>query len=190
MQHLAAKEYVRTRWKNGAGETAQIAIFPPDAGLDDFIWRISMATIAADGPFSLFPGIDRSILALAGQGCRLRWNDGEHLLRTGDHAFRFVGETPIEAVLIDGPVMDFNVMTRRGSARHGLKSMQPGDVARGDSGAMVFALTEAWFRLGPHTIAMANWDLLILDQGESTALAGGTALAISLALDGAYNGGE
>ncbi len=42
-------------WKNGGGETAEIAVFPPSADLSEFGWRISMATVSSDGPFSAFP---------------------------------------------------------------------------------------------------------------------------------------
>ena len=46
-------------WKNGGGETAEIAVSPAGAGFDDFDWRISTAIVAQSGPFSGFPGVDR-----------------------------------------------------------------------------------------------------------------------------------
>ena len=58
-------------WKNGGGSTMQIAIWPLDVGLDNFDWRISLATITADGPFSVFPGIDRSLVLVDGDKLRL-----------------------------------------------------------------------------------------------------------------------
>ena len=45
-------------WKNGGGSTTEIAVWPNGAGLDEFDWRISLATITQSGPFSFFPGID------------------------------------------------------------------------------------------------------------------------------------
>ena len=50
VMHRSA-DYRRMRWKNGLGETAQIAISPDGAALDGFEWRISMAHVEADGPF-------------------------------------------------------------------------------------------------------------------------------------------
>ncbi len=102
-------------WKNGAGITREIAVGPKDAGAGDFDWRFSMAEVERDAPFSAFAGIDRSIVLLRGAGMRLRSNGGEldHRL---DHAlvpFRFGGETPLSATLLDGASSDFNVMTRR-----------------------------------------------------------------------------
>lgn len=59
-----------TPWKNGAGATREIIAIPSvDA---PFLWRASIATLQADGPFSPFPGVDRTIVLLAGQPLRLR----------------------------------------------------------------------------------------------------------------------
>ena len=55
-------------WKNGGGETAEIAVFPEGACYDDFHWRLSMARIAADGPFSTFPNVDRTLALIEGNG--------------------------------------------------------------------------------------------------------------------------
>lgn len=55
-----------SRWRNGGGETREIACWP--VGGDDFAWRASIATIEQDGPFSLYPDIDRSITLLTGDG--------------------------------------------------------------------------------------------------------------------------
>ena len=58
-------------WKNGGGSTTEIAIAPLGAGFDDFDWRISLATITASGPFSSFPGIDRSLMLVDGDSVQL-----------------------------------------------------------------------------------------------------------------------
>ena len=55
MRILRAADYRRMPWKNGSGETVEVAVFPPGASIDDFDWRISIATVAAEnGAFSLF----------------------------------------------------------------------------------------------------------------------------------------
>ena len=41
---IRAAECQTMPWKNGGGETTEIAVFPSGAGLDDFEWRISMAS--------------------------------------------------------------------------------------------------------------------------------------------------
>lgn len=107
---------VPTPWKNGGGVTREIACFPPGAVMDAFDWRISIATIAADGPFSVFEGVDRVITLLDGAGMRLRARDGsfDHLLDTPLAPFAFPGEAPVDCTLLAGESQDFNVMTRRG----------------------------------------------------------------------------
>jgi environmental stress-induced protein Ves len=97
-------------WKNGGGVTRNIAVCPPGAGLDDFDWRVSIADVAASGAFSRFPGVDRTILLLEGAGMML----GDAALTFPFEAHRFRGEDPVNALLVDGPSRDFNVMTRRG----------------------------------------------------------------------------
>jgi uncharacterized protein len=67
MQFIRANSLQSSRWKNGGGKTTEIAVWPPGASLDAFDWRISMATVEQDGPFSEFPGIDRTLALLKGR---------------------------------------------------------------------------------------------------------------------------
>lgn len=106
-------------WKNGGGVTREIVCQPPGAGLDRFDWRVSIAHIASDGPFSAFAGVDRVITLLEGEGVRLSGTDGsfEHRLDTPLAPFAFAGETPVLGTLLVGDCHDFNVMTRRAACR-------------------------------------------------------------------------
>ena len=110
---LRPADYRVMPWKNGGGMTTEIAVHPPGAGLDGFLWRISIADIATSGPFSTFPGIDRTIMLLVDRPMELRSDAGSVTLRQyAPHAF--AGEERIGGALGDGPVRDFNVMARRG----------------------------------------------------------------------------
>ncbi len=108
-------------WKNGGGSTKQLLIWPKGADLSNFDFRISIATISSDGPFSLFHGIGRQLCILEGEGVKLhiKGNDlgqsDEIVLRPNDPPFCFSGETQIESKLLDNQILDFNVMTRRGN---------------------------------------------------------------------------
>lgn len=104
-----------TPWKNGGGTTLELLCSPPGATLADFDWRVSIATVAASGPFSRFPGIDRTIVLLSGEGMHLRSADGsiDHPLIEPGIPFSFPGEAPVEASLVGGVSRDFNLMTRR-----------------------------------------------------------------------------
>jgi environmental stress-induced protein Ves len=110
-----------TPWKNGGGSTTEIAISPAGAGFEDFDWRISLATIGADGPFSVFPGVDRTLALVGGHGVTLEIDGkGRFVLSEADPVFEFRGESDINAAVTDGPTTDFNVMTRRASCHHRL----------------------------------------------------------------------
>lgn len=108
-------------WKNGGGSTTEIAIAPLGATVDKFDWRISLATIASSGPFSVFPGVDRTLALVEGQGVVLDIGDeGRFVLSEDDPIVEFAGESPVEATLNGGSTTDFNVMTRRQRCHHRL----------------------------------------------------------------------
>jgi environmental stress-induced protein Ves len=112
---LKAADYRRMRWKNDGGWTTEIERDPADCA-SDFRWRISIAEIERDGPFSPFPGVDRELRLLAGNGIALDNGDAPtlRLVERFQHA-RFDGEARVDCRLVAGPTRDFNVMTRRGS---------------------------------------------------------------------------
>lgn len=109
-----------TPWKNGGGSTRQLAIAPPGAGLDDFDWRISCARVASAGPFSVFPGIQRSLALLEGD-LLLRRTNGETRLQACGEALDFAGEEAIDATPLAGEVLDLNLMSRRGDWQQSLR---------------------------------------------------------------------
>jgi environmental stress-induced protein Ves len=114
---LQPADYVRMPWKNGGGRTSEIALYPPDATSDAFDWRVSVADVAANGPFSRFPGVDRTIVLIAGAGMRLDGDGHAAELRTPFEPYAFSGDDAIVCTLLAGPVRDFNLMLRRGRAR-------------------------------------------------------------------------
>lgn len=122
LTYLAAAEQRRMPWKNGGGTTTEIATGPVGAAFDDFGWRVSIADVASDGPFSIFSGIDRTLAIIAGHGIALTI-DGKPAatLREGDEALAFDGGVPTSAALLNGPIRDLNVMTRRGSFTHAVR---------------------------------------------------------------------
>ena len=109
---IPSNEYRRERWKNGLGWTREI-LRSPDSG-DDWDWRLSIAEVDKDGPFSAFPGVDRELVLLAGEGMRLCFEDGERVELLPPHdRIRFAGERALQAELIAGPTQDFNLMWKR-----------------------------------------------------------------------------
>lgn len=110
---LPANTYRRIRWKNHLGWTREILRVPDR---DDWDWRLSIAEIERNAAFSAFPGIDRELVLLTGNGLRLRFDDGEVRELLPPHASaRFAGERDVAGELVDGRTTDFNLMWRRGT---------------------------------------------------------------------------
>jgi environmental stress-induced protein Ves len=128
MRILRAGDYKKMPWKNGGGVTTEIAIFPPAAGLADFDWRVSMATVAEDGPFSAFSGIDRRLSIIDGSGMQLSVTGRDAvLLDQSSEPYGFDGEADCSAVLTAGPIVDLNVMARRGRIVSSVRRVQAGE---------------------------------------------------------------
>jgi environmental stress-induced protein Ves len=118
---IRASDGKTTPWKNGGGATTEIAISPAGASLKAFDWRVSMARVASDGPFSDFPGIDRTLAVVKGNGLVLTIGEEAAVtLSSGANAVSFSGDRPTSARLTAGEITDLNVMTRRGRFRHRL----------------------------------------------------------------------
>jgi environmental stress-induced protein Ves len=100
-------------WKNGGGVTSELAIDPADATAENFRWRISLARIAQDGPFSAFPGITRWITLIEGGGFTLDFDDGSRIdVPEPFVPHRFDGGRAAHCRLKGGPSRDLNVMAR------------------------------------------------------------------------------
>jgi len=113
-----------TPWKNGGGVTRELLAWPSG---DAWKVRISVAEIAADGPFSSFPGVARWFTVLEGGGVALAIDGVERRCRAGEAPLAFSGESSVDCRLLDGPSRDLNLMLR------------------GVGGAMVAAIAdEAW----------------------------------------------
>ncbi len=116
MQLLRPHDYARTRWKNDGGWTTEIASAKDPDSPCGFRWRVSIAEIENDGPFSSFPGIERDLLLLSGSGMELDINDAPaiRMERRFQH-IHFAGEDRVMCRLLAGPTRDFNVMCDRSS---------------------------------------------------------------------------
>src|SRR5882672_6467021 len=119
MRVIRSREYRHMPWKNGGGVTLEVAVGPPDAGLDDMGWRISLAQVYSDGPVSRFPGIDRTLSIVRGHGMQLAVAGRPTVtVDPQSHPYSFAGDAAASVKLVDGPVTDLNVMTRRNAHRH------------------------------------------------------------------------
>jgi environmental stress-induced protein Ves len=187
---LKSSTYRRMPWKNGGGETVEIAISPEGAALSEFDWRVSMATVATDGPFSTFSEIDRTLSIVDGNGMSLAIDGSEPVLLTKDSAsLAFPADVPVSATLAAGTITDLNVMTRRGRLRHHVERVR----ITGHASVGVYA--ETWLVLchegcialdwGTELAGLSEGDTLLLQGAEgATATLTGNALCYIVAING------
>jgi environmental stress-induced protein Ves len=111
-QVISSLDYRRERWRNGLGWTREILRLPAQG--DDWALRLSVAEIEQDAAFSAFPGVERELVLLQGNGVRLRFEDGRVAEVLPPHGrVRFAGEEALHGELVDGTTHDFNLMWKR-----------------------------------------------------------------------------
>lgn len=137
-----------TPWKNGGGHTRELACWPPGASMDGFEWRVSVATIAAPGPFSAFAGIDRQIMLLDGDGVHLCAQDGslEHRLDQRWQPLAFSGDVAVDCTLLGGTSTDFNLMLRRGRWHGAVDPVHEARVPGSTPAGLCMVLAGCWRR--------------------------------------------
>lgn len=103
-------EFKTVPWKNGKGETIELAI---SAGgtLEKFDWRLSIASVIEDGLFSDFSGYYRNLVLISGNGITLDHHKaGADRLESLLSVARFSGKNKTTGFLLNGPITDFNVI--------------------------------------------------------------------------------
>ena len=176
MRLVRAADLVRTPWKNGGGTTAEIAAHPPGSDLDGFDWRLSMADVASDGPFSVFPGIDRTLTLIDGPGLDLVIDGEPHRLKPDHPICVFPGEAAAIARLTGGPIRDFNVMTRRSRFRHQVAMTQPG--RHQEVGALLAVDGPTSVRAQARRLMLERFDTLLIGPRPGTIEADGRLLIV------------
>ena len=167
-------------WKNGGGNTIELAIGPPDAGIDDFDWRVSLATIAEDGAFSQFPGVDRTLALVDGHGMTLQIDGEPALISDAEPVIAFDGSSEVQAKLNRGPTLDFNAMSRSERCWHQFgRRRLSGDstfVARADVTVLFLAEGDSLQLASDNErVGLVRYDAVVLDQGTVWSLEAGQA---------------
>lgn len=110
-------------WKNGGGVLRELLLRPDG---DAWTLRIAVADIAADGPFSAFPGVERWFATIHGAGVELAVqarpghagsSAHRHRVTAASGPVRFDGDAPTQCRLIDGPTQALNLMLRGARGR-------------------------------------------------------------------------
>ncbi len=158
-------------WANGLGQTVEMVRVDGERGL---VWRLSRAMVVADGPFSVFPGVARSLTVIDGPGFDLVAAAGR-LKADPLVPVAFDGGLLIRAENVTAPCADFNVMTAVGLPRPMVRVIGP-DTLRPDAGGLV-----ALFAITPMKVDRADISAggLILADAPLTLIAG-AAIAVTL----------
>ena len=175
MRLICASDYKRMPWKNSGGETIEVMVSPADASLDTFDWRISIAHVGVSGPFSLFPEIDRTLSVISGSGLVLKVAEAAPvLLDQRSSPFNFPGDIAVESMLVDGPVKDFNVMTRRNRCRHRVmrhRLSSPITIHRNADIGFIFAVNgSVQITAGSNTFTLEHKNTLLIEQSDALEL--------------------
>lgn len=98
-------------WANGGGTTRELLV------ADDGAWRVSLADVAGEGPFSTFPGRRRLLTVVEGTVLELLVGEVSHVVEP-QRPFAFSGDDAVVARLPEGPVRALNVVADAGVSPH------------------------------------------------------------------------
>jgi environmental stress-induced protein Ves len=176
MRIIRASDCLVMPWKNGGGTTTEIAVAPEGASFKDFDWRISMAHVGQDGPFSSFPGIDRTLSVLTGAGITLAFGDGERVrLDRASAPYPFAADRAVDGLLASGPIDDLNVMSRRGRWRHRVERLSDAGSLNASEGLLVLVARGGDWQVNGASLAAG--DSAILDAPGDVELTVGSGEA-------------
>ena len=162
-------------WTNGKGTSYEV-VSDRDAS-DHWSWRVAIAPVVQDGPFSSLTGVDRELVVIDGNGMVLDV-DGQSIKCLPNQVVQFSGDATTFARLVDGPVVDLGLMTLRSSVSGSMNVAHAGDVVQCDvlvsNGQSV--LEDA---IGHRYMLEAN-DALLDVRGHHLVLKSGTAISIRI----------
>jgi environmental stress-induced protein Ves len=170
-RHLTPADYTRQPWKNGRGTTTELWRLEQDGQL---LVRLSRAAVIEDGPFSIFPDIERNLTVLSGPGFRLS-GAGLDLCCRPLVPVAFPGDVRVSASETQGQQSDdFNVMTARALPKPQVFVAQNDSLPAGG--------TLALYALGSCLVngTAVSRDDLILTEGPATFTGDWPVIAVRL----------
>ena len=125
IQVLKPDSFKRMSWRNGGGSTTELHA-EEHANYEGPVWRISMAEVTSDGPFSHFENYDRTLTLTKGPGMTLQHEGGaEDVLEQRFAMAIFKGDVSTHATLHGDEIQDFNVFSLRHYCRHTVAIVTP-----------------------------------------------------------------
>ncbi|MEB0001751.1 HutD family protein [Cryobacterium sp. RTC2.1] len=180
-----ASARVPVAWRNGGGWTSTVAVAPPAATMDDFDWRVSIATIAGDSAFSEFAGIDRYLVPLSAAGLDLTI-DGTLQHISQYEVCAFPGESLVSSTGSAESSDDLNLMLRRTAATGSLRVERltdPLSVMPGPDESVLVVVLEGEVEIdgapGTDSLALGLRDAMLVAPGQSQTLRGEAIVALA-----------
>jgi len=162
---LRADDRVAVPWRNGGGRTREIAVGGADH--DEFDWRVSLADIDRDGPFSGYSGYSRVISIVEGDGVELTVDGVTQRLDRRSAPFTFDGSAAVMCRLLSGPVRALNVISRRSSDVEQVRPPSTSEIAAADTVVVVVVDGGAW--LSVESAGTAGSTVAVGDAAELAA---------------------
>lgn len=158
-------------WANGRGTSYEVA----RCGGDPWSWRVAIAPVVEDGPFSSLPGVDRWLAVIDGAPIVLAIDGTERVARTGD-VVAFAGESLVTAHLPDGPTRDCGLMVRRDLASGGMHVTGPGRV----EGTVLVALDQAIVCVAGQRMDLGQGDAVVSDEPVEADVTSGRVVVVTV----------
>ena len=118
-------EIASVPWKNGGGVTRLLAASGDQTQTH---WRLSLAEIQKDGPFSTFPGWERILTIVDGDGIDLT-GDGNTLRARPWVPLEFSGDIALHGTLPGRASQAFNLMYDGTSFSASVTALSPGEIS-------------------------------------------------------------
>jgi uncharacterized protein len=158
-------------WANGRGVSYEIARENDEHG--EWKWRLAIAPIDEDGPFSSLPGVHRELTLIDGDGLVLTIDGNMVACRRGE-VVRFAGYSHTHAALAHGPVVDLNVMSREETPMSMTIVAAPSEIR---NYRCIVAIDECTlvvegetFTLGPRDALVDDASIVRLDSGAAAVI--------------------
>ena len=162
MIHTVALAQVPAQpWRNGGGSTHELLAWPDAA---HWQWRISVAEITQDGPFSSYPGVQRWFAVLHGAGVMLRFAAHRERITPQSPPLHFGGTDAPGCELLDGSTQDLNMMLRSDAGTGCMEITFPG---------------EEWLSQAPHRALFSTGAGMLQIGDTDAARLGAMSLACS-----------
>lgn len=179
MQIIRRAAFTTVPWKNGGGITHEVAKVELDGRL---LWRLSLAEVSSDGPFSLFASLARILTVIDGPGMDLLSAGGEVAHAVPPlRPVAFSGDEPLFGKLRGGPCLDFNLIYDPQQFRAVVEVMSAGTlmVPRTDAVREGLLCLAGSVRCGEHSLG--RHDFAFVDAGDKAeVLAGSQTLVVTL----------